>query len=89
MSIRSLGIAQSIAPDLVALRRRLHQLPEIGLDLPQTQAIVLEGTTTGGSQALDLAAAQGGFVELSFAQPGRYPVVNHVIRAALAHDPLP
>ncbi len=37
------------------------------------------GTTTGGSQALDLAAAQGGFVELSFPEPGRYPVVNHVM----------
>ncbi|HEX6057044.1 MAG TPA: multicopper oxidase domain-containing protein [Intrasporangium sp.] len=37
------------------------------------------GATTGGSQALDLAAAQGGFVELSFPEPGRYPVVNHVM----------
>ncbi|HKX66282.1 MAG TPA: multicopper oxidase domain-containing protein [Intrasporangium sp.] len=37
------------------------------------------GTTTGGSQALDLAAAQGGFVELSFPEPGHYPVVNHVM----------
>ena len=37
------------------------------------------GATTGGSQALDLAAAQGGFVELTFPEPGRYPVVNHVM----------
>ncbi|HEY5785497.1 MAG TPA: amidohydrolase, partial [Microlunatus sp.] len=28
--------------DLIALRRRLHQVPEVGLDLPRTQAIVLE-----------------------------------------------
>ncbi|GAA6525390.1 multicopper oxidase domain-containing protein [Intrasporangium sp. DVR] len=37
------------------------------------------GTRTGGSQALDLAAAQGGFVELSFPEPGRYPLVSHIM----------
>ena len=31
----------------------------------------------GGAQALDLAAAQGGFVELVFDEPGTYTVVNH------------
>lgn len=31
----------------------------------------------GGSQALDLAAAQGGFVELVFDEPGTYTAVNH------------
>lgn len=34
--------AQALLPDLVALRRRLHRTPEVGLDLPRTQAIVLE-----------------------------------------------
>jgi nitrite reductase (NO-forming) len=34
---------------------------------------------TGGSQALALAAAQGGFVEIVFDEPGRYPLVNHVM----------
>ncbi len=34
---------------------------------------------TGGSQALALAAAQGGFVEMVFEEPGRYPLVNHVM----------
>jgi nitrite reductase (NO-forming) len=33
--------------------------------------------THGGSQALDLQPAQGGFVELTFAQPGLYPMVTH------------
>ncbi|HEX3752672.1 MAG TPA: M20 family metallopeptidase [Streptosporangiaceae bacterium] len=33
--------AQSLAPDLVGLRRRLHQHPEVGLQLPATQEIVL------------------------------------------------
>lgn len=36
-----LADAARLLPDLVALRRELHQVPEVGLDLPQTQAIVL------------------------------------------------
>ena len=33
--------AKALQPELVELRHRLHQRPEIGLDLPQTQAMVL------------------------------------------------
>lgn len=69
MSRRSLEIAQSIAPDLVALRRRLHQTPEIGLDLPQTQALVLEALagldleiTTGRGLSSVVAVVRGGAV---------------------------
>ena len=32
---------------------------------------------SGGSQALDLASCQGGFVETVFTEPGRYTFVNH------------
>ena len=32
----------ALLPDLVALRRRLHAEPEVGLDLPKTQAHILE-----------------------------------------------
>jgi nitrite reductase (NO-forming) len=35
--------------------------------------------SSGGSQALSLGTSQGGFVELSFPQPGHYPFVSHVI----------
>jgi len=38
----------------------------------------------GGSQALDLAPAQGGFVELSFAKPGMYVMVTHKFSDASA-----
>lgn len=34
--------SQALLPELVALRRRLHATPELGLDLPHTQALVLE-----------------------------------------------
>jgi nitrite reductase (NO-forming) len=38
----------------------------------------------GGSQALDLTPAQGGFVELSFAKPGMYVMVTHKFSDASA-----
>lgn len=31
---------------------------------------------------LDLAAAQGGFVELTFPEPGDYPFLDHQLRHA-------
>jgi amidohydrolase len=37
-----LGDAQRLLPDLVRLRRELHAAPEVGLQLPRTQAAVLE-----------------------------------------------
>lgn len=33
----------------------------------------------GGAQTLGLSTAQGGFVELSFDQPGHYPLVTHAM----------
>jgi nitrite reductase (NO-forming) len=35
--------------------------------------------TSGGAQVLGLAPAQGGFVELEFPEPGRYPFVTHAM----------
>ncbi len=37
------------------------------------------GETGGGSQALALQPAQGGFVELTFPEPGHYPAVSHIM----------
>ena len=36
-----LAEASEIQNDLVAIRRQIHQEPEIGLDLPKTQAKIL------------------------------------------------
>jgi len=36
----------------------------------------------GGSQVLDLAPAQGGFVELTFPEPGHYMIMDHDLRHA-------
>jgi nitrite reductase (NO-forming) len=40
------------------------------------------GGARGGSQSLDLQAAQGGFVEFTFDEPGQYPIVTHRFRDA-------
>ncbi len=52
--------------DTVALRRRIHQQPELGLDLPETQATVLEAlddlpvnVSTGSSTTSVVAVLQG------------------------------
>ena len=42
LRVRTLDLAQTLGPDLVALRRELHQIPEVGLHLPLTQQAVLE-----------------------------------------------
>ena len=56
----------SVDAELVALRRRLHQVPEVGLDLPQTQALVLDALaglgleiTTGSSLSSVVAVLRG------------------------------
>ena len=38
--------------------------------------------SAGGSQVLDLGAAQGGFVELTLREPGTYPFVTHAMADA-------
>ena len=38
----ALDVARRIGPQLVALRRRLHGIPELGLHLPDTQEVVLD-----------------------------------------------
>ncbi|MGV9776987.1 multicopper oxidase domain-containing protein [Streptosporangium sp. NPDC003464] len=45
-------------------------------------AYLLREGDAGGAQVLDLAPAQGGFAELVFPEPGRYPVVDHTMRQA-------
>ncbi|MGB7450447.1 MAG: M20 family metallopeptidase [Ornithinimicrobium sp.] len=49
-----LDLAHSMTGDLQSLRRELHQIPEVGLDLPKTQARVLSEL-----KGLDLEIATG------------------------------
>jgi hippurate hydrolase len=52
--VRTLDLAHAIGPELIDLRRRLHRIPEIGLDLPHTQAAVLSAL-----EGLDLEVTLG------------------------------
>ncbi|MEB3065435.1 multicopper oxidase domain-containing protein [[Mycobacterium] zoologicum] len=45
-------------------------------------AWLLRPNDPGGSQALDLAPAQGGFVEMTFPEAGHYPFMDHDMRHA-------
>jgi amidohydrolase len=63
--------ARSLLPAAVALRRRIHRQPELGLNLPLTTEAVLEGLN-----GLDVDVARGPstsglIVTLSGARPGR------------------
>ena len=64
--MRTLDLAQTHAPELIALRRELHQIPEIGLHLPLTQKLVLEAlagldleVTTGEALSSVVAVLRG------------------------------
>ena len=59
--------AAELQPELAALRRELHQIPEIGLDLPTTQERVLAAlhrlpleVTTGTELTSITAVLRGG-----------------------------
>jgi amidohydrolase len=43
--------ARALAGDLAALRRRLHAVPEVGLRLPLTQAVVLDALSPAAKEA--------------------------------------
>ncbi|MFE1441711.1 multicopper oxidase domain-containing protein [Streptomyces sp. NPDC058739] len=47
-------------------------------------AYLLKPRDAGGAQVLDLAPAQGGFVETTFPEAGHYPFVDHDMRHAEA-----
>lgn len=51
---RYLTQAEALAPEITELRHRLHRWPELGNDLPRTQAAVLEAL-----QGLDLEITRG------------------------------
>jgi amidohydrolase len=40
--MRTQDVARRIGPDLIELRRALHQVPELGNELPKTQTLVLD-----------------------------------------------
>src|SRR5881296_3640883 len=61
-----LAAAEALLDDTVALRRRIHRHPELGLDLPATQEVVLDAldrlplTTHTGTETTSVIAVLDG-----------------------------
>src|SRR5437879_4496220 len=65
-----LDAARAIQPDVVAIRRRIHRQPEIGLALPVTQAIVLEELAKLGLEGRKGAALSSVVAVIEGGMPG-------------------
>jgi hippurate hydrolase len=77
--------AREALPDAVALRRRLHRRPEIGLDLPLTQEAVLESIDGLGLEVERGRRTTSVVATLAGARPG--PTV--LLRADMDALPMP
>lgn len=67
---------------LVAGPNRPTSFHVVGGQFDQTYAegrLLLDGHSSGGAQALALAPAQGGYVELTLPEAGNYPFVSHIM----------
>jgi hippurate hydrolase len=86
-SAELLADARRILPGVVELRRRIHRTPELGLELPATQATVLEAI-----DGLDLEVRTGGsttsvVADLAGARSDHGPVV--LLRGDMDALPMP
>ena len=77
--------ARALLPDAIAMRRRIHMNPELGLELPETQQAVIEAL-----EGLDLDVHTGGrtsavVAELHGVRPGR----TLLLRADMDALPMP
>jgi amidohydrolase len=61
---------RSVLGDLRGLRRRLHRIPEVGLDLPQTQAALLDELAGLPVQVTQGSGLSSLMVTITGAQPG-------------------
>src|SRR5438128_11501223 len=86
---RFLDDARGLLPAAVALRRRIHAEPELGLDLPLTTAAVLDGL-----QGLDVEIARGPstsglVVSLAGTKPGTQTGRTILLRGDMDALPMP
>ena len=65
-----LAAATAIQDDVVAIRRRIHRQPEIGLDLPKTQAVILEELARLGIEGRSGAALSSVVAVIGGGRPG-------------------
>jgi amidohydrolase len=63
--------AEAILPEVIEARRRIHRRPEIGLDLPETQAVVVDALRGLGLEPRLGAATTSVTAVIEGADPGR------------------
>jgi amidohydrolase len=63
--------ANEILPDVIDTRRRLHRIPEVGLELPETQALVLDAVRGLGLDPIPGRAVGSVVATIEGAGPGR------------------
>ena len=79
-----LAEAKEIQSDLATLRRRLHQEPEIGLDLPKTQAKIVAALDGLGLEVTTGKALSSLFSQISMGDcpfSGPWLVIRHLFNS--------
>jgi hippurate hydrolase len=79
-----LSAATDILPDVVAIRRRVHRRPELGLRLPQTQALITDELQRLGLNPIPGAAVTSVVATIDGGRPG--PTI--ILRADMDALPL-
>ena len=77
--------AEALLPRMVELRRRIHRHPELGLDLPQTKAAVLEALD-GFDLAIEESPGSSGLVATL---EGEKPGPTLILRGDMDALPMP
>src|SRR5512141_2268940 len=80
-----LAAARAILPDIAEIRRRIHRQPELGLDLPKTQAVIVEELTRLGLQPRTGRGLSSVTAVIGADRPGR----TIVLRGDMDGLPLP
>src|SRR6201987_5367804 len=86
---RFLDEARELLPAAVALRRRIHAKPELGLDLPLTTAAVLDGLNGLDVDIARGPSASGLIVSLSGTKPGTQTGRTILLRGDMDALPMP
>src|SRR5579863_10288107 len=86
---RFLDEARELLPGAVALRRRIHAKPELGLDLPLTTAAVLDGLRGLDVQIARGPSTSGLVVSLTGTKPGSQTGRTILLRGDMDALPMP
>jgi amidohydrolase len=78
--------AKAILPDIVAVRRRIHRHPELGLSLPETQETIVEELTRLGLQPKLGKGLSSVTAVIGAGRPGRTIVLRGDMDALPLHE---